>query len=213
MILSVKWIQLVAYDNYRPIETYRARRGKITEAHRHTYDLLSIKQPHPTTPLLPVLPNSPPNTLSLLTSSFTAGESSPTASSSHAPHPDLELSAQLQRLEGPWNLFFDMPIPPRNNSAGLHFSFERETEHGHAPLTPIEVKHELLVQVQISTALSSSGSGAEKEREESLALAIPPPVSNADFETIEIRIPVELLSVGYPEELSLVTSTSEERSN
>lgn len=93
-----------------------------------------------------------------------------------------------------------MPIPPRSNSAGLHFSFERPVENGHPPLTPIEVKHELVVQVQVSTASgSSSASGAEKERAGYLASAIAPPVSNADFETIEINIPVELLSVSDPQ--------------
>lgn len=186
--------------------TYRARNGATSDTYRQVYGLLNIKQPQQAIPLLPILPTSPSNTLALLTAS-TPSEAS--AGSSSFAYPDLELSAQLQRLEGPWSLFFNMPIPPKNAS-GLHFTFDRPPRDGNPSV--VEVQHELIVEIVVSTAsaaVSSSAShgepqtgpdvphGAEKGRDLGETTPSGPPVSNADYETIEISIPVELLSVSF----------------
>lgn len=179
-------------------EMYRARKGTVEERAQRSFELLSLKHPagrhhHDTPPLLPILPNSPPNALSLLTSasrSSSSSPSSPTYSTAQAGpstsnhHPDLEYAAQLQSLEGPWNLSFDMPIPPSKNHGGhgLHFTYDRE------PDSVIEIEHKLAIELHVSEALLS-GNNAGKLREGTKSAGL----EAGDIERITITVPVHIL--------------------
>lgn len=153
----------------------------MATSYARNFQILNLRQIQLSTPILPVMPNSPPTTLSLLTHNHQS--SNPPSSSSQ--HPDLDYVAQLQRLEGPWNLSFDMPIPPKNSS-GLHFTYDRRPE------SPVEIEHSLMIDITVSVASSSSQSDQRDS-----AILVDGVTSDGHFETITITTPIHILSVSY----------------
>ncbi|KAF8308405.1 hypothetical protein DL93DRAFT_2219800, partial [Clavulina sp. PMI_390] len=175
--------------------TYRARQATLTEGKRTTFPLLCLKQPAQLLTdhdphLLPILPTSPPNTLSLVMNTASSPPSSPIASTSAAPPvlPDFELAAQLQRLEGPWTLSFPLLAPltnPKGGPSGLHLSYEAPVQldaNGrmrHREPAPVEVQHELVIEIAVSSASTTSST----------------PKPSATLMTVPIAtIPITLLS-------------------
>jgi len=110
--------------------TYRTRDGIHEDKDTSRFPLLSIKQARKAIPILPVLPNSPPDSLSVLCHS-------------ESGNPDVideEYIHQLQSLSGPWSLRYSIPL---RDESGLHFTFDRR------PNSVIEVEHNLHITLVV----------------------------------------------------------------
>jgi hypothetical protein len=111
--------------------TYRTRDGTSEDQETSRFSLLSIKHAHKAIPILPVFPDSPPDSLSILRQSDLG-------------NPDFlddQCVDQLQSLSGPWNLRYSIPL---RDEEGLHFTYDRR------PQSVIEVEHSLRISLAVA---------------------------------------------------------------
>lgn len=163
----------------------RSREGTTASSPSESFPLISIKQSSRSIPILPVLPTSPPSTLALLRPH--QPPTTPTARDRDRTRSELEYYAQLQRLEGPWNLSLILPF----DKTVLHHS------HAHRATTRpsfIEIEHKVVIDVVVSQGVVGDegveGSGSGKGKKAVGALS-----SSGTLENIKIGIPIHLLSV------------------